>query len=425
MRALPPVLVVCLLTFVHFVGAQMRGPVMPLYAAAHGATATAIGFIVAAHMAAAAAGSIPLGRAADRWGRRPLVLGGIGFGIVTSLLLPLVNQPLALTLVYGLAGFGVAAYTPSALALVGDTTTPGQAGRAYAWHSTAHYGAIAIGPFVGALAAEAWGYRGAFVGSAAVIALALGVALSVALPRRPIARDTGEGLGERGEGLGEGGEGLGERLLGFSHEVVWAGWIAGLSGMVLQGVTFTFLPLLALERSLTPAAIGVIFLALGLANTLARVPAGWLIDRTARSSSCAVNGLLLASAITALVPHTGSFTGLVVLAAAFGGLSGVAFVGVTAALAAAATPTTRGLVMGGYSTALYLGLAVGAFTLGPVITHAGYGMGFAVGGAAGAIGVLIAAVLWATGYRRDGRAGEDASIGRNARALADSSRPSP
>ena len=369
MNTLPPVLVVCLLTFVHFVGAQMRGPVMPLYAAAHGATATAIGFIVAAHMAAAAAGSIPLGRAADRWGRRPLILGGIALGIVTSLLLllllPLVDQPLALTLVYGLAGFGVAAYTPSALAL--------------------------------------------------------GVAVSVALPRRP----SGEGLGAEGEGLGDEGEGLGERLPGFSHEMVWAGWIAGLSGTVLQGVTFTFLPLLALERSLTPASIGVIFLALGLANTLARAPAGGVIDRTARASSCGVVGLVLASAITALVPHTGSFAGLVVLAVVFGGLSGVAFVGVTAALAAAATPTTRGLVMGGYSTALYLGLAVGAFALGPVITHAGYAMGFAVGGAAGAGGVLVAAVLWVTGYPRDGRAGERSSIGRNARALADSARPSP
>ena len=207
--------------------------------------------------------------------------------------------------------------------------------------------------------------------------------------------------------------------------MVWAGWIAGLSGTVLQGVTFTFLPLLALERSLTPASIGVIFLALGLANTLARAPAGGVIDRTARASSCGVVGLVLASAITALVPHTGSFAGLVVLAVVFGGLSGVAFVGVTAALAAAATPTTRGLVMGGYSTALYLGLAVGAFALGPVITHAGYAMGFAVGGAAGAIGVLVAAVLWVTGYPRDGRAGERSSIGRNARALADSARPSP
>ena len=53
--------------------------------------------------------------------------------------------------------------------------------------------------------------------------------------------------------------------------------------------------------------------------------------------------------------------------------------------------------MGGYSTALYLGLALGSFGLGPVITHWGYTVGFAAGGTAGVIGSLIAALLWISG----------------------------
>lgn len=54
--------------------------------------------------------------------------------------------------------------------------------------------------------------------------------------------------------------------------------------------------------------------------------------------------------------------------------------------------------MGGYSTALYLGLAVGSFAAGPMITRHGYPAGFAIGGAAGVMGALIAGGLWA----RDG-----------------------
>ncbi|TMF35975.1 MAG: MFS transporter [Chloroflexi bacterium] len=50
---------VCVLTFLHYVGAQMRGPVLSLYAAAHGATPTGVGLIIGAHMLAAAVGSIP------------------------------------------------------------------------------------------------------------------------------------------------------------------------------------------------------------------------------------------------------------------------------------------------------------------------------------------------------------------------------
>ena len=87
---------VCVLTFLHYVGAQMRGPVLSLYAAAHGATATAVGLIMGAHMAAAAIGSIPLGRVSDVWGRRRLMLGGMAVGVVTSLLLPVVEDELAL-----------------------------------------------------------------------------------------------------------------------------------------------------------------------------------------------------------------------------------------------------------------------------------------------------------------------------------------
>ena len=77
-------------------------------------------------------------------------------------------------------------------------------------------------------------------------------------------------------------------------------------------------------------------------------------------------------------------------------LSGLAFVAISAALAAATTPATRGLVMGGYSTSLYLGLALGSFALGPVITHHGYVGCFFVGGAAGALGTIVAALLWRT-----------------------------
>src|SRR4030095_13575288 len=98
------------------------------------------------------------------------------------LLLPLVEGELALATIYGLAGLGVAAFAPSSLSLVGDTAAPDRAGRAYAWYSTAHYGAIAIGPFLGGLAADWWGYRAAFVASAIVVAVALPMGLATPVP---------------------------------------------------------------------------------------------------------------------------------------------------------------------------------------------------------------------------------------------------
>jgi MFS family permease len=368
---------VCALTFVHFAAAQMRGPLVPLYAVAHGVTATGVGFIVAAHMAAAAVASIPLGRASDVWGRRALLLGGMATSAVTSLLLPVVDGGVGLTVIYALAGLGVAAFTPSAMSLVGDAAAPGAAGRAYAWYATAHYGAIGAGPFLGGLAAEWWGYEGAFVASAAGAAIAF--VLGLAIPVRPARATVAAPVTFR------------EVRANLS---VWAGWIVAASGLLTQGVVFTFFPLLGDARGMSPAAIGLVFGVLGIANTAARVPAGWLMDRTQRSAPYAVGGVLAGCVATALLPHVAARLPLLALVAVYGVVSGTAGVAIGVALAGATPPAARGLVMGGYSTALYFGLALGSLALGPVITCYGYETGFAMGAVAGAAGALMATALW-------------------------------
>src|SRR5205823_1407524 len=146
---------------------------------------------------------------------------------------------LALVTVYGLAGVGVAAFTPSALSLVGDAAAPGKIGAAFAWYTTAHYGAIGVGSFLGGLAAGWWGFRVAFLASAACIALAVVGGLATSLGPPMAARRTCP--------------------VTFadirSNGHVWAGWLIGVSGLLTQGVVFTFWPLLALQRGFTPGAI--------------------------------------------------------------------------------------------------------------------------------------------------------------------------
>ena len=327
--------VVCVLTFLHYAAAQMRGPILPLYAVAHGASATGVGLILGAHMLVAAVGSIPFGRASDVWGRRRFLIGGMIVSIGTSLLLPLAEAPLALMAIYGLAGLGVAAFTPSALSLVGDAAAPGRAGHAFAWYSTAHYGAIGVGPYLGGLAAEAWGYRTAFVASAVGVAVALivGFVLPIRAPALSASHPSATFADIRG------------------NAAVWAGWILSISGLLIQGVVFSFFPLLGHDRGLSPAAIGLVFLILGLANTLARLPAGWLVDRTGRPVPWAVIGVLVASVVTIVLPRVGGQVPLFLLVAVFGGMSGIAFVAVGVGLASATTPATRGLVMAGIARA--------------------------------------------------------------------------
>src|SRR5574341_2262373 len=93
----------CLATLLHYTGAYMRVPVLPLYATAHGATPAHVGIIMGASMAVAAVTAIPFGFASDRWGRRTLLLGGMAVSAVTSLLLPLATRSAALMVIYGAA----------------------------------------------------------------------------------------------------------------------------------------------------------------------------------------------------------------------------------------------------------------------------------------------------------------------------------
>jgi MFS family permease len=389
-----PLAAVCVLTFLHFVGAQMRGPVLPLYAVAQGATATGVGAIIAAHMMVAALGSIPLGRASDIVGRRPLLLAGMTISAATSLLLPMAEGAVALALIYGAAGLGVAAFTPSALSMVGDAAASGGAGRAFAWYTIAHYGAIGVGSFLGGVVAHAWGYRAAFVVSAGLVTVTLLLGL-VWIERSAIRVPPGGARAKLADVR--------------TNLIVWAGWIISGCGLVTQAVVFTFFPLLADERALTPAAIGIVFLVLGLANTAARIPAGWLVDRTRHSFLYAIGGVLIASIATALLPHVNGQAAVLTLVAVFGAVSGTAGVAIGVALTQATVPAMRGLVMGGYSTSLYLGLALGSLALGPVIARHGYITGFSAGAATGAAGALVAAVLWMKAQPMTARSREEAT----------------
>jgi predicted MFS family arabinose efflux permease len=370
----------------------MRGPVVPLYAAGHGATPSGVGVIVAAHMIVAALGSIPLGRASDVWGRRGLLLTGVAISASTSILLPLTDATVSLALAYGAAGLGVAAFTPSALSMVGDAAAAGRAGRAFAWYTIAHYGAIGVGSFLGGVVSEAWGFRAAFVVSAGIVALTFPLGLALIEPSRAPA-SVAPGRGRFADVR--------------TNLIVWAGWIVSGCGLVTQGVVYTFFPLLAAERGLGPGMIGVVFLVLGLANTAARIPAGWLVDRTRHPAVYAIGGVVIASVATALLPRAEGQAAVLAIAAVFGAVSGTAGVAIGVTLTHAAPATLRGVVMGGYSMSLYLGLALGSVALGPVIARHGYDAGFSLGAATGVLGALVAAAFWALARRtsRRGRPG--------------------
>jgi DHA1 family multidrug resistance protein-like MFS transporter len=376
-------LLACVITLVHYTGAYMRVPLLPLYARAHGASAADVGGIVAAHMGLAALTAVPFGLASDRWGRARLLFAGTLVSALTSFALASTTTLWALALVYATAGLGLSAFTPSMMSLVGDTARPGTIARAYGWYTTALYAGFGLGPILGGVAGERWGERAAFLAAGGIILAALALA-AVLAPRVPPSPPSPARRSLRAA---------------TANPKVLASWIVTAAGVGAMGSVLTFFPLLARERGFGPAVTGLILGIQALVNTATRLPAGWVLDHSRLRQPYVLGGILVIAVLTATLPLAHRLEDFLLIAAVLGAAHGVTFVAVGTVLTEATTPATRGAAMGGYSTSLYVGFATAAFGLGPVMGTWGYETGYAVAGGCTAAMAVGAAAL----ARRDPR----------------------
>ncbi|MGZ8450127.1 MAG: MFS transporter [Candidatus Deferrimicrobiaceae bacterium] len=361
-----PVLVACALSFVLYLGAYMRLPLVPLFASDLGATTVQVGMINAGFMVAAALLSLPLGLVSDRLGRRRLILAGMAISGLTSLLLLLVRTPLQVGAVYLFSGIGLACFSPSMMSYVGDVSPPLFLGRAYGWYTSSLYLGMAAGPGLGGVIA-AGGFRAAFLVSAAVIAAGI-LAGGPRMPAPPavirpatanLAADFREIVGNR---------------------AVLACWTATFFSTYAWGSLFAFFPLYAREAGISVTHTGLIFTCQAAANAAFRIPIGHLTDRTGKRERTIVAGNLLFGLFIALVGAFRNAVPLYLLFLGIGGTMAAAFTAIGAVLSESVPTRVRGLAMGGYNTCIYGGFAVSAATLGAVISRFGFAAGFATAG---------------------------------------------
>jgi MFS family permease len=167
-------------------------PILPLYIASKGASSLLVGLVFAAGVCGRALVQYPAGWLSDRYGRRPLLVGGL---LVYALFFPiyLVGLPpaalIAVRFLHALAGGSVSIV---ATALMADLTQSEGRGKAFGWLRASDMAGVLLGPALGGLVA---GIRldAVFVGAALVCLLA--VPLMLRLPSAPPlsqSRDQGE-----------------------------------------------------------------------------------------------------------------------------------------------------------------------------------------------------------------------------------------
>ena len=155
-------------------------PILPLFLRERGSSYALVGIIVGANLVAQFIGQYPAGRLSDRFGRAPLMIGGL---VVASLAIAAFALPLSIGWLIALRfvqGLGAAAFRPGSRAVVADLVPEGERGIAYGWLAGADMAGLIVGPALGGVLAvfgratvfEATGL--ALLLAAIVVALALG-----------------------------------------------------------------------------------------------------------------------------------------------------------------------------------------------------------------------------------------------------------
>ena len=361
-------------TLAFFVSAGIVLPIAPTFAKdALGADETGVGIAIASFSIAALLLRPVVGWSSDRFGRRPLLIGG-ALITVAGLGLHLVANDLAVFIAArSLLGVGEGFFFVAALAAGADLAPDHRRGEALSFLSLSLYLGIAIGPPIGeaVLGLSGGSYQAAWL--AALVVSVVAVLLSLVIPETApaiVAHDAT--VRARGPLIHPAGL--------FPGLIVMLG-LFGMAGF------FTFVPLHARELGMDGAGLPLVTYAL-VVVVLRIVGARWP-DRfgAARVSGAALALSAAGLAMIGLLPASeGLMIGTIVFAA------GVAFT-MPALLTLAVSrvpPTERGTVTGTVTLFLDVVFGMAPVVLGLIANRAGYEPTFLV---SAALALLAAGLL--------------------------------
>ena len=161
-----------------------------------GMDAVLLGWVVTSHLLAMAVFMVPLGRAADIWGRKRFFTLGMGIFAASSLFCAFPSSGSALIFFRLFQGMASAMIFGTAVALLTSVFPPGERGRALGINVTAVYLGLSLGPFLGGILTSYLGWRSIFL-----VNVPLG-AWVVLLTLRRLEGEWVEAAGERFDWLG-------------------------------------------------------------------------------------------------------------------------------------------------------------------------------------------------------------------------------
>lgn len=346
--------------FLLWLGSTSIIPMLPVYIRHLGGTDTLAGLVMASFFAAGVLFQYPVGKVADRIGRKPVLLAGLAVYAAASFAFLLPIAPATAIVLRGLQGLGAGGAAVASLAMVSGAVAVERRGRAFASIFSAEIAGMAVGPLIGSIvgAHHMW-----------VMFLASGVvACAAAVPAARIVEPADEAALRAAR---TNADGTVDRLapLRWSRSMSGALIAAGALGLT-TGVYDICWTLLLVSRGATSWEIGVSWTLFAVPFVIAARPSGWLADHVDRRL-LVLGGLGLAAAFCASYPFIHWVPALMVL----GGTEALGFAAAMPALQSLLTqgsePSEVGRIQGMFGTtqtaltAVSAALAGAAFAVGP------------------------------------------------------------
>ncbi len=324
----------------------MVAPLLPEIERRTGAGDEALALALAAYAIPILIISIPVGRLADRIGRRPLLLGGLVLTGLGSILIAISGALPPLLIGRAVQGIGSTLSWVAALALVSDLARPGRKGEAIGFALAANsLGAIG-GPALGGVVGGAVSFEAPFLLVSGIAASLFAIGFFV-LPRSIPA--SGKAQGVRGVGS------LFRRSAALPAAVA-------IVGAAILGLIDFVIPLdLDREFGTSATTIGLLFAAVALVDAAVSPFAGAAGDRLGRRPVAFTGSVIMAVSGLLLVVLGGLAGTAVALGVLAFGLAAT-FAATVPWLDEAFGELDRGLAYGGLNLVYALG-----YTLGPLL----------------------------------------------------------
>ena len=369
--------------FASVTGVGIVVPLLPVYARDLGGSGFAIGMLFGSFSIARTLFIPFFGRASDRRGRKPFIVGGmLGYALISLAYVAADSVP-TLVILRFFQGFASAMMMPVLQAYVGDITPEGREGFTMGHFNLATFAGLSLGPLMGGVISDHWDIDAAFV-MMGLLALFGFLACTLLLP--PTRFETALRRGTPPIAWRRLARDAGIRSL-FAFRLAYTAGI---------GVIWGFLPVYADQRFQPgAAAIGLLIMTGILVSGLLHMPMGYLADRM-NKAYMVIGGGLVASAALLGFTWADSFTAMLLGSAVFGLGGGIAMPALMGlAVQRGAHVDAMGSVMSLLTLAHSLGMLAGALLAGMAMDWFDLSWAFPVGSVI-MIGGLAAFRYWHT-----------------------------